>query len=182
MLASTGPTPVAGGWAFEVKWDGIRAQLRSDGCRVCVRSRPGRNCTAEFPELAELHSTLAGRRVILDGELVFLSADGKPDFVALRGRLAGRSRRAPGLNGEQLAFMAFDVLHVDGRAVRRLRYWRRRDLLAELELDGPVCRAPRHFVGEGEALLGATAEQDLEGVVPIGSTPHTRRADEVTRG
>jgi bifunctional non-homologous end joining protein LigD len=61
--------------------------------------------------------------------------------------------------------MAFDVLHLDGRAVRRLPYWRRRELLAELELDGPVCRAPRHFVGEGEALLAATAEQGLEGVV-----------------
>jgi bifunctional non-homologous end joining protein LigD len=55
---------------MEVKWDGIRAQLRYDAGGACLRSRPGRNCTAEFPELAELHDTLAGRNVILDGELV----------------------------------------------------------------------------------------------------------------
>jgi bifunctional non-homologous end joining protein LigD len=165
MLATTGPAPTRDRWAMEVKWDGIRAQLRFDGCTLCVRSRPGRDCTTEFPEMAALADTLAGRNVILDGELVSLSADGKPDFPALRGRLAGRSRRAPGSYDGQLAFMAFDLLHLDGRAVRHLPYWRRRALLAELELDAPVCRTPRHFVGEGEALLAATAQQGLEGVV-----------------
>ncbi len=50
----------------------MRAQLRYDGCRVCVRSRPGRDCTAEFPELAAIAEALDGRRVILDGELVCL--------------------------------------------------------------------------------------------------------------
>jgi len=49
--------------------------------------------------------------------------------------------------------------------VRHLPCWRQRELLAELELDSPVCRAPRHFVGKGDALLVATAEQGLEGVV-----------------
>lgn len=165
MLASARAAPVAGGWAMEVKWDGIRAQLRFDGRSVCVRSRPGRNCTAEFPELVELRETLAGRNLILDGELVSLGADGKPDFVALRRRLTGRSQADAGSHGDQLAFMAFDVLHLDGRAVRRLPYWRRRELLAELELDVPLCRTPRHFIGEGQALLAATAEQGLEGVV-----------------
>jgi ATP dependent DNA ligase domain len=143
--------------------DPCAAALRSS--LGCVRSRPGRNCTAEFPELVELRETLAGQNLILDGELVSLGADGKPDFVALRRRLTGRSRQAAGSHGDQLAFMAFDVLHLNGRAVRRLPYWRRRELLAELELDVPLCRTPRHFVGEGEALLGATADQGLEGVV-----------------
>ncbi len=150
---------------MEVKWDGIRAQLRYDADRLCVRSRPGRDCTSEFPELADLQEPLAGRRLILDGELVTLSADGKPDFAALRGRLAGRSRGAPGSHRGKLVFMAFDVLHLDGRAVRHLPYWRRRELLVELELDAAVCRTPRHFVGEAKALLAATAEQGLEGVV-----------------
>jgi bifunctional non-homologous end joining protein LigD len=164
-LASSGVAPTDDAWAMEVKWDGMRAQLRFDGHALCVRSRPGRDCTAEFPELADLHENLADRIVILDGELVSLSADGKPDFAALRTRLAGRSRRAAGPPGGQLTFMAFDLLHLDGRAVRHLPYWRRRELLAELELDRLACRVPRHFVGEGEALLAATAEHGLEVVV-----------------
>ena len=61
----------------------MRAQLRFDGHGLSVRSRPARDCTAEFPELANLQDNLADRKVILDGELVSLSADGKPDFSGL---------------------------------------------------------------------------------------------------
>jgi ATP-dependent DNA ligase len=50
MLARTGPIPVGDGWALEVKFDGMRLQLRGDGRAVCLRSRPGRDCTDEFPE------------------------------------------------------------------------------------------------------------------------------------
>jgi bifunctional non-homologous end joining protein LigD len=90
MLASAGAAPVTAGWAMEVDWDGIRAQLRFDGRSVCVRSRQGRNCTPEFPELVELHETIAGWNLLLDGELVCLGPDGKPDFLALRRRLTSR--------------------------------------------------------------------------------------------
>ena len=47
------------------------------------------DCTEEFPELAAIADQLAGRRVILDGELVCLDAEGKPDFAALAKGLAG---------------------------------------------------------------------------------------------
>ena len=46
-----------------------------------------------------------------------------------------------------------------------LPYAARRELLASLELEGPAWRTPRHFVGQAEHLLAATAEQGLEGVV-----------------
>ena len=56
-------------------------------------------------------------------------------------------------------------VHLDGRAVRQLPYVARRELLASLGLEGPAWRAPRHFIGQAEQLLAATAEQGLEGVV-----------------
>src|SRR3954453_609024 len=105
MLLSTGrPAAVEdGAWAVEVKFDGIRAQLRVDGARGwCVRSRLGRDCSEQFPELAALAAALAAHRVIIDGELVDLAADGRPDFARLRRRLsaertvaAQRSAAAP---------------------------------------------------------------------------------------
>jgi hypothetical protein len=91
MLARTGPLPVDDGWAVEVKFDGMRLQLGRDGHAVCPRSRPGRNCSEEFPELAAITGVLGRHRVLLDGELVCLGADGNPDFASLRRRL-----RAPG--------------------------------------------------------------------------------------
>jgi bifunctional non-homologous end joining protein LigD len=167
MLARPAPMPAADGWAFEVKFDGMRLQLRCDGRTVCLRSRPGRDCTEEFPELALIEGTLGRHRVLLDGELVCLAADGSPDFASLRRRLrapADKARR----HAERwpVTYLAFDLLHLDGRSTLQLPYERRRELLFELELDGGVrWRTPRHFVGESEPVLAATGEHGLEGVV-----------------
>jgi bifunctional non-homologous end joining protein LigD len=159
--------PVDDGWAFEVKFDGMRLQLRSDGRGVCVRSRPGRDCTEEFPELALIQGALSRHRVLLDGELVCLAGDGSPDFASLRRRLrspADKARR----HAERwpVTYLAFDLLHLDGSSTRQLPYERRRELLLDLALDdGPAWRTPRHFVGESERVLAATREHGLEGVV-----------------
>jgi bifunctional non-homologous end joining protein LigD len=77
-----------------VKFDGMRLQLRSDGRAVCLRSRPGRDCTEEFPELAPIQGTLRRHRVLLDGELVCFAADGSPDFASLRRRLRAPAEKA----------------------------------------------------------------------------------------
>jgi bifunctional non-homologous end joining protein LigD len=167
MLARTGPVPVGDGWAVEVKFDGMRLQLRRDGASMCLRSRPGRDCTDEFPELASIRSALGRHRVLLDGELVCLAADGSPDFASLRRRL-----RAPADKARQhaerwpVAYLAFDLLHLDGCSTRQLPYERRRELLLDLALDdGPAWRTPRHFVGDPERVIAATRERGLEGVV-----------------
>jgi len=165
MLATAGPAPTGDDWAAEVKFDGIRAQVICDRRVLRLRSRRGRLCTEEFPETLGLVDVLERRRVVLDAELVCLGPDGKPDFHALRARLGQRGARAVVAAQQHPAtLMVFDVLHLDGRAVRDLPYWRRRGLLAQLALDGPA-RTPRHFIGAGDALLAATAEQGLEGIV-----------------
>jgi bifunctional non-homologous end joining protein LigD len=166
MLARTGPIPAGQAWTVEVKFDGMRLQVRRDGNTVCLRSRPGRNCTEEFPELTAIESALGRHRVLLDGELVCLGAGGRPDFASLRRRLrapADRARR----NAERApaTFLAFDLLHLDGRSTRVLPYERRRELLVDLALDAPGWRTPRHFVAETDAVLAATLEHGLEGVV-----------------
>jgi bifunctional non-homologous end joining protein LigD len=166
MLARTGPMPVGDGWAVEVKFDGMRLQLRRDGHRVCLRSRPGRDCSEEFPELAAITAALGRHRVLLDGELVCLGTDGSPDFASLRRRLRARADKAR-RNAERApaTFLAFDLLHLDGRSTRELPYERRRELMLDLALDGPGWRTPRHFVAETDEVLAATLERGLEGVV-----------------
>jgi bifunctional non-homologous end joining protein LigD len=64
LLTAGSPSSVDGGeWAVEIKFDGIRAQLRVDATRGwSVRSRPGRDCSAQFPELAALAEALAPLR------------------------------------------------------------------------------------------------------------------------
>jgi bifunctional non-homologous end joining protein LigD len=159
--------PVGDGWAVEVKFDGMRLQVRRDGAAVCLRSRPGRDCTEEFPELTAIQSALGRHRVLLDGELVCLGTDGTPDFASLRRRLRAPADKARGhAERSPVTYLAFDVLHLDGRSTRELPYERRRELLVDLALDhGTRWRTPRHFVADSDRVLAATRERGLEGVV-----------------
>src|SRR3954447_25367167 len=130
MLLRPGLPPAdSADWALEVKWDGMRAQLRVErGGAWCLRSRPGRDCSEQFPELAHLASDLVGHDVLLDGELVCLDAAGRPDFHALRRRLSTTgAQSAVHLSCQHPAtLMLFDLLHLDGQATRALPLARRR--------------------------------------------------------
>jgi bifunctional non-homologous end joining protein LigD len=161
MLLTSGPVPVRDAWAFEVKWDGCRAQLRHDSRSVSVRTRNGRDCSGDFPELAAIAEVLGKRRVTLDGELVCLRDNGQPDFAWLRRRLAGSAR-----DPQRATLQIFDVLHLDGRSTRSLPYRDRRMLLGELALDGPAWRTPGSvIVDRPEDLVARVAALGLEGVV-----------------
>lgn len=161
MLLTSGALPSGDAWTFEVKWDGCRAQLRYDGRSVSLRTRNGRECAADFPELAEIAGVLGERRLTLDGELVCLRPDGRPDFGRLRHRLTGSATgRRPAM------LQAFDLLHLDGKSTRVLPYPERRSLLEELALDGPAWRTPASLVVErSEDFVTQVEELGLEGVV-----------------
>jgi bifunctional non-homologous end joining protein LigD len=164
LLAGCRELPGAGGWAYEVKFDGMRAQLHVERGRVLVCSRPGRDCTSEFQELGEIGEVLGHRRLLLDGELVCLAADGKPDFQLLRARLGRRPSRRSGNPSAAATYVAFDLLHLDGHSTRALPYEQRRRLLEGLGMEGDRCWVPRAFT-DGVALLAACRDQELEGVV-----------------
>jgi bifunctional non-homologous end joining protein LigD len=83
MLARSGPIPTRGDWAFEVKWDGFRANVSTEGAPLRVRSRRGWNMTDLVPELAALPIAAT----LDDGELVAFGPDGAPDFPLLCDRL-----------------------------------------------------------------------------------------------
>ena len=98
---------------------------------------------------------------MLDGEVVAFDGDGRPSFGALQGRMANRAgrRRGPGVT-----YLVFDLLWLDGRLLTGLPYTERRRL-EELEVAGPAWQTVASFAGAGSALLEATREQGLEGVV-----------------
>jgi bifunctional non-homologous end joining protein LigD len=154
-------------WGHEVKWDGIRALLWSDHGHVRIESRTQRDITKRYPELRALGRALGAHELLLDGELVAFDEQGRPSFERLQSRMnaegeapIGRAARA-----QPVHYMAFDLLHLDGRSLLELPYERRRELLERLGLEGPAWRTPRFHRGGGQALLDATREQGLEGIV-----------------
>jgi len=169
MLATAGshiPTP-DDDWGFEFKWDGIRAVCYVDGGRVRLLTRNDRDVTVAYPELRALGEALGSRPVVLDGEIVAFADDGVPSFGALQERMhvadAAKARRL----AEQtpVVYLAFDVLHVDGRSTIGLPYEERRAALEDLQLAGSHWQTPSWFRGGGAAVLEAARQQRLEGVL-----------------
>jgi len=164
MLAMTGALPTGPGWAYEFKWDGVRAlaDLGPDSSRFYARS--GVEITAAYPELATLHEQ-AGE-VLLDGEVVVLTESGQPTFTALAERMHVRdpARAARLAASMPITYVIFDLLRSGGEDLTGWPYQRRRAALDELALGGPRWAVPPAFP-DGPATYHAAGEHGLEGVV-----------------
>lgn len=173
MLATAGQLPADDvGWAYEMKWDGLRALCYVDDDGVRLVSRTGRDITHAYPELAGLAEGVrqaGASSAVLDGEIVvFGDDDGGPSFEALQQRMnissAAEARTLARL--VPVSYLAFDLLSLNDHALLGLPYRDRRDLLDELGLDGRNWQAPPAFAGaSGAEVLAVSLEQGMEGVV-----------------
>lgn len=170
MLATLGPAPPPGhdpDWAYETKWDGVRACVRWDGRRLTLTSRNELEMTVAYPELAALGEQLGDTQAVLDGEIVALDPDGRSSFARLQRRMhVGDAEAARVLaRVEPAVLMLFDVLHLDGRSALDLRYTDRRSVLEGLDLDGEAWRTPAVMEGTAEQVIRRSRADGLEGVI-----------------
>lgn len=163
MKATLAALPAAGDdaqWAYEIKWDGYRTLAFVDDGRTRWQSSSGADVSERYPELVGFADAVNAGGAIVDGELVVLDDDGRPRFELMQRHAA------------QVVFQAFDVLQIDGADTVALPYEQRRALLTQLVEAGGNWAVPAHRVGDGAALLAASAEQGLEGIMAkrLGST------------
>jgi len=145
-------------FAYEMKWDGYRI-LADVGDAVRLRSRSGKDYTHLFPHTDELAQLLVdGGRV--DGELLALDTDGKPDFSALHHADQHGTRD----KGANLRYMVFDVLRLAGRDLTGEPWNVRRELLEQLAETEHVVIPPA-YTGSFDTAWRAAEELGLEGVV-----------------
>ena len=166
MLAAAGPLPAGPGWAFEFKYDGVRAVTYVSDGRVRALSRNGNDVTDAYPEVGELATLLTGRDAVLDGEIVALEAGDRPSFARLQQRIHNFRPSAALLATVPVRYYVFDLLALDGEPTVDLPYERRRDLLTGLGLTGEHVRTPAAFTGVDPGdVLRAAELGGLEGVV-----------------
>lgn len=117
------------------KYDGIRAQIHSDGQSVKIYSRTLDEITTRFPEVADAATTL-GTRFILDGEIVAYGEHILP-FAVLQKRIGRRKVSENLLRDAPVVFFAFDLLLLDQKVLLdeplTMRMERLRELLADSE-------------------------------------------------
>lgn len=151
-------------WLFELKWDGVRALLRTGDHSLDLRSRNDLSVTASYPELRHL-SLPDG--LLLDGEIVALDAAGRPSFERLQRRMhVGDPAKAASLTSHvPVRYLVFDVLACEGRSLIDVPLTERRKLLETLDISGPYADTPPAWHGSGADVLAASQQQRLEGVV-----------------
>jgi bifunctional non-homologous end joining protein LigD len=159
--------PTGDGWAWELKWDGVRAIAYVEGGRVQLESRNGNDVTHRYPELRKLGEALGARDVVLDGEIVAFDDASRPSFETLQRRMhvesASAIRRL--VTEVPVTYIVFDVLWREGRSLLDLPYEERRAELESLELNGPSWQTPPNEVGDGRATIDVSTRFGLEGVV-----------------
>ena len=116
--------PAGGSWVHEVKYDGYRTQLIVENGAARAFTRRGFDWTERYQPVADAAAKLPCQSAILDGEMIVTGAKGEPDFRALRAAITSKPGR--------LVFVAFDLLHLDGRDIRRQPLLERKRLLWEL--------------------------------------------------
>jgi bifunctional non-homologous end joining protein LigD len=161
MLATPGTLPPGSDYFFEVEWDGMRLLADVADGRVRLTDRGGRDVTALFPELAGL--TRLAPDVLLDGEVVLLDG-GVPSFAALTDRMHEpvdpRAARA-----RPVTYTVFDVLRLYGVPLLERPAGERRATLERLDLDAVANLSLSPVYTDGAALLDATRERGMAGVV-----------------
>jgi bifunctional non-homologous end joining protein LigD len=129
-------------WVFEVKWDGVRAILflhKTKGISKIV-SRNGKTITHRYPEIIEAVKSSSAiiinckESIILDGEIVVLNKEGRPDFQSHQRRMNVDSiKDIEKLSHKMPAtYYLFDILYIDGRNLQSLSFLERRKSLSDV--------------------------------------------------
>ena len=155
----------------EDKFDGIRAQFHRGAERVEIFSRDLRCMTEQFPEL-----TGQGRHfeaeLILDGEIIAFEHDRRLTFFDLQKRLGRKTDGADLFDVASadvpVAFIAFDLLWLNGRSLLKAPLRERRALLRDSQLPPPFQIAevfPAHSAAEIEQIFQQARRRSNEGLM-----------------
>lgn len=169
MLARRGSLPDdEDAYGFEIAWGGLRTLVWCEPGHIRKAESQGLDGTVDrFPELRRIARVLGSTEAVLDGEIVVLGEDGRPDAELLRERKRTGSESAARRLSERrrATLILFDLPFLDGRPTVDVPYEKRRDLLEALELEGEAWQTPTFHRGEGRALLDAARERGLGGLV-----------------
>jgi bifunctional non-homologous end joining protein LigD len=168
MLCQVAEAPFSSSdWIFELKYDGYRMIAFGGAGQAALRYRSGQDCTDRYPELTSALRALPIAGLVLDGEVVKLDDEGKPDFsqLASRGQLHRTSEVQRAALTDPVSYVIFDLLGAAGYDLRSLPLLVRKSLLQRIvPTIGPL-RYGEHIATHGEALLQQVVARGLEGVV-----------------
>ena len=144
-------------WLFEYKYDGYRLLVATGGGAATAWTRSGHDWSDKFRSIVKAAADLPAG-CLIDGEVVALGENGKPDFGLLQATLKG--------GNADLAFYAFDLLVDQGEDITNLPNLERKERLAALlKAAPPPILYGDHILAKGEALFDAICTEGGEGII-----------------
>ena len=164
---------------FEIKWDGIRVLAFFGEGIARLQGRKLTDSTAKYPELVSALEQLPGEG-ILDGEVVVLDDDGRPNFqrVLVREQTSSRESALLKAGSHPVVYMAFDLLYCNGEPLFDRPLTERKQRLSELLNPAPSPIVESTYVlHQGKAIYQQADERGLEGVVAKVLTSRYQRGE-----
>lgn len=140
-------------WMYELKFDGYRIISHMEKDKVLLQSKSFLNFTRNFEPVTIALQQL-NINAVLDGEVIAVNAEGRPDFQALQ-------KKKPDL---PLQYYVFDILWYEGRDLRQLPLFERKEILRSVISPGDVIRFSDDFE-DGVALFEHVQQLGLEGII-----------------
>ena len=153
-------------YIYELKLDGIRCLAYIDSKSVVLQNKRHKDVTAIYPELAHMNKCVKSR-VILDGELVVLNEDGKPDFYALQRRslMVDGFKISLAAKSNPVQFVAYDIIYYNGKDLTEKPLMERKKILSQAVREGNNLTISRYIESNGVAFFELIKSQELEGIV-----------------
>ena len=152
---AVGKLPEGSQWIWELKLDGYRAIAVKSGQKTRLYSRNGKPFDKKFSYIAEALGELPDETIV-DGEVVALDDDGRPNFHLLQNFVSAAGR---------IRYFIFDLLWHKGRDLTRTPLLERRKALASVKFSNRRVKIADYFEASSGDLLRAAREQKLEGII-----------------
>lgn len=157
MLASTSNTAFdSNDWLFELKLDGYRAIAELDNGHVKLYSRNGLSFIDKYPLVASALQKIK-HRVVLDGEIVLVEADGRPNFQKLQHYESNTTY--------PLVYYVFDMLQYEGENMEGLPLTERKKLLKKLLGNNSTIKYCDHIEAKGKNFYKKVVAAHMEGIM-----------------
>ena len=156
LASATDRVPSGDRWIHEIKFDGYRVQVHLANEAITIFTRHGHDWTKRFKKVAEDAWHIKASSAVIDGEIVVPAADGTTDYAVLIKELRG--------NSSKLVFVAFDLLYLNGRDLRKIPLIERKALLKKI-IAGSDVQFSESFEVDGREMFAHTCKVGLEGVV-----------------
>jgi bifunctional non-homologous end joining protein LigD len=141
-------------WVYELKLDGYRIVAQVKQGEVILRTRELQDYTYRYPPVVAVLQSL-GHNVILDGEVVALDKNQKPDFSLIQ----NYKGQAP------LIYYVFDLLWIDGYDISKLPLLERKKILCQNIPENNTVIYHGHIEEQGVEFFELVKQKELEGLV-----------------